>query len=275
MKSYSPPPPKITSKKDSTNGNLKGCENVLISEEQQRKIDEVRRSIGPFPFKLSIYWSDASISRYLRAQNWNVNKATLKLKETLKWRLEYNPEAIRWNSKSIEAQTRYFVYCMENAIMNLPENQEEVIWLVDFHGFNLSDTSIKLTKETMHVLQDYYPQRLGIVILYNPPKFFQPFWMLAKSFLETRTINKVKFVYSDDPNTKKIMEEIFEMDQLESTFGGEDNASFDIIKYGERMREEDKRMQSLRARSNASGDMKEKADKPSSRNGEIEVRLPG
>ncbi|MBA0810119.1 hypothetical protein Gohar_002139 [Gossypium harknessii] len=192
-------------KKSSSNGS----EKSLINEEQQAKISEIRRLIGPLPEKLAIYCSDAAIARYLRARNWNVKKATKMLKETLKWRAEYKPEEIRWeevaheaetgkiyrsnyidkhgrtvlvmrpscqNSKSTKGQIRYLVYCMENAILNLPADQEQMVWLIDFNGFNLSHISLKVTRETAHVLQEHYPERLGVAILYNPPKFFEPFW---------------------------------------------------------------------------------------------------
>lgn len=71
---------------------------------------------------------------------------------------------------------------MENAILNLPPEQEQMVWLIDFHGFNLSNISVKVTKETAHVLQDHYPERLGLAILYNPPKFFESFWMVSIHF---------------------------------------------------------------------------------------------
>lgn len=267
--------------KSSSNGN----EKVLTSEEQQAKINEVRRLIGTaaFPEKLSVYCSDASLARYLRARNWNVKKATKMLKDTLKWRSEYKPEEIRWediaheaetgkiyrtnyrdkhgrtvlvmrpsrqNSKSTKGQIKYLVYCMENAILNLPSNQEQMVWLIDFQGFNLSHISLKVTKETAHVLQDHYPERLGVAILYNPPKFFEPFFSVVKPFLEPKTYNKVKFVHSDDLNSKKIMEDLFDMDQLESAFGGNDAAGFEIVKYAERMREDDKRVPSVWTRGN-------------------------
>ena len=64
---------------------------------------------------------------------------------------------------------------------------------------------------------------------------------VVKPFLEPKTANKVKFVYSDDPSTMKIMEDHFDIDQLESAFGGKDDTGFDINKYAERMREDDKR----------------------------------
>ncbi|XP_057502411.1 uncharacterized protein LOC130786185 [Actinidia eriantha] len=268
-------------------GDSKKSTSTGWDKEQMDKIDELRKLLGPLPEKLSIYCSDASIARYLRARNWNVKKATKMIKKTLKWRLEYKPEEIRWdevareaetgkiyrsnyvdkhgrtvlvmrprcqNSKSTKSQIRYLVYCMENAIMNLPQNKEEMVWLIDFNGYNLSNFSVTLTRETAHVLQEHYPERLGIAILYNPPKFFEPFWTVVKPFLEPKTAKKVKFVYADDPNTMKIMEDLFDLDQIESAFGGKDTDGFDVNKYAERMREDDKRMPSFWASGNAGND---------------------
>ncbi|CAI9116344.1 OLC1v1017461C2 [Oldenlandia corymbosa var. corymbosa] len=149
------------------------------------------------------------------------------------------------NTKSVKGQIKYLVYCMENAILNLPKNQEQMVWLIDFHGFNLSHVSLKATKETAHVLQEHYPERLGIAVLYNPPKIFEPFWKVAKPFLEPKTANKVKFVYSDDSNTIKLLEELFDIEQLEPAFGGKHGEDFDITKYAERMKEDDKKIPSF------------------------------
>lgn len=65
---------------------------------------------------------------------------------------------------------------------------------------------------------------------------------LVKPFLETKTYNKVKFVYTDDLNTKKVMEDLFDIEKLEAAFGGNDTGGFDINKYAERMKEDDKKM---------------------------------
>lgn len=64
---------------------------------------------------------------------------------------------------------------------------------------------------------------------------------IAKPFLDPKTASKVKFMYSDDPNSKKMMEELFDMSLVESAFGGDDKADFDINKYAERMREDEKK----------------------------------
>ncbi|XP_072952716.1 uncharacterized protein [Typha angustifolia] len=256
------------------NGTSSSAKQALF-EEQRAKLNEVRTLLGPLSDKSALYCSDASIARYLTARNWNVKKATKMLKETLKWRMEYKPEEIRWdevaheaetgkiyrtscfdkhgrsilvmkpgcqNTKSIKGQMRYLVYCMENAILNLAPNQEQIVWLIDFHGFNLSHLSVKVTKETAHILQDRYPERLGLAILYNPPKIFESFWMVVKPFLEPKTYRKVKFVYSDDLSTKKIMEDHFNMDELECAFGGNNQVAFNIDDYAAKMREDDKRM---------------------------------
>ncbi|KAJ7959044.1 Random slug protein 5-like [Quillaja saponaria] len=254
------------------------CKKVIASEELQAKVNEIKRLVEPLPDKLSLYCSDGSISRHLKAQNWNVKKATKMVQETLKWRAEYKPEEIRWeevaheaetgkiyrsnyidkhgrtvlvmrpcrqNSNSTTEQIKYLVYCMENAILNLPPGQEQMVWLVDFKGFSLSNISLTVTHEIAYVLQNHYPERLGLAILYNPPWLFESFFTMVKPFLEPETSNKVKFVYSGDPNTKTIMEDIFNMDHLESAFGGNDDTEFDLNKYADRMQEDDKKMSSF------------------------------
>ncbi|KAI6673609.1 hypothetical protein NL676_001515 [Syzygium grande] len=254
-----------------------GAEKSLSFEEQQTKVNEVRKILGPLADKLPTLCSDVSIIRYLKARNWNTKKAAKMLKETLKWRLVYKPEKIRWediareaetgkiyrtnyfdkhgrtvlvmrpgfqNTKATEGQIKYLVYCMENAVLNLKPDQEQMVWLIDFQGWNMSSISVKVTRETAHVLQDYYPERLGIGILYNPPKIFESFWKMVKPFLETKTFKKVKFVYSDDPQSQKIMEELFDMDKLESAFGGKNPVGFNYETYAQLMREDDKKKMS-------------------------------
>ncbi|EOY10396.1 Sec14p-like phosphatidylinositol transfer family protein isoform 3 [Theobroma cacao] len=210
---------------------LKGSakDKSLLPEEQQAKIDDVRKLIGPIADKLPVLCSDASISRYLRARNWSTKKASKMLKETLKWRLQYKPEKIRWediaheaetgkiyranycdklgrpvlvmrpgfqNTNSTSGQIKYLVYCMENAIMNLTQDQEQMVWLVDFQRW-------------------------------------------VKPFLEPKTYKKVKFVYSDDPKSQKIIEEVFDLDKLDVAFGGRNTAGFDYQAYAQQMKEDD------------------------------------
>lgn len=65
---------------------------------------------------------------------------------------------------------------------------------------------------------------------------------MARPFLEPKTANKVMFVYSNDPDTNKIMDELFDMEMVESAFGGKDEEDFDINKYAVRMRKDDEKL---------------------------------
>ncbi|KAH0721070.1 hypothetical protein KY285_005394 [Solanum tuberosum] len=252
-----------------------GVEFSLSSAEQQAKMNEVRKLIGPALNKFPAMCSDASIQRFLRARNWHTKRSAKMLKEALIWRLENKPNMIRWddiaqqaepgkvykanyfdkygrtvlvmkpgipNPYSVEMQMRYLVYCMENSILDLKSGQEQMVWLIDFEGWNMSSISVKVTRETARILQDCYPERLGLAILYNPPKVFESFWILVKPFLEKRTYKKVKFVYPNDVDTQKVMEDLFDMDKLESCFGGKCTQGFDYVTYSNRMREGDKVM---------------------------------
>ncbi|KAF6142111.1 hypothetical protein GIB67_037029 [Kingdonia uniflora] len=161
--------------------------------------------------------------QYLRERAWNAKKACKMVKDSLRWRLENKPENICWEDIAQEATTEkiyrsdYFdkyertvlVYC-----------QEQMVWLIDFQQWNMSSISMKVTREIANVLQNYYTERLGPAILYTPPKIFESFYNLVKLFLEHKTYNKAKFVYSDDPESQQIMENLFDKDKLESSFGG-------------------------------------------------------
>ena len=65
---------------------------------------------------------------------------------------------------------------------------------------------------------------------------------VVKPFLDPKTHKKVKFVYSGEQSSRKIMEDLFNMDELETAFGGNNQACFNITDYAAMMREDDKRM---------------------------------
>lgn len=94
------------------------------------------------------------------------------------------------NTQAVEGQIKYLVYCMENAIWNLNPGQEQMVWLIDFQGWNMGCLSVKVTRETARVLQDRYPERLGLAILYNPPKVFESFWLVGYN-----TVPPFYFIY--------------------------------------------------------------------------------
>lgn len=267
----------------SSNGGT--TEKIPSPEEQREKINELRKELGEHSSEaIKDFLSDASLARFLRARNWNVQKASKMMKAAVKWRLAFKPENICWDDIAEEAETgkiyradykdkhgrtvlvlrpglenttsaigqiKYLVYSLEKAIMNLTEDQEKMVWLTDFQCWTLGSTPLKVTRETVNVLQDCYPERLGLAILYNPPRIFESFWKIVKPFLDHETRKKVKFVYSNDKESQKIMAEVFDMEELDSAFGGKNPATFEYNSYAEQMQEDDKKMGSLHGSANS------------------------
>ncbi|KAI5072045.1 hypothetical protein GOP47_0012151 [Adiantum capillus-veneris] len=251
----------------------KGNKGPLSPEEEAAKqLKELRDSLGPLSGLTALFCTDACLHRYLRANNWSHKKSRKMLKETMKWRALYRPEEIKWeaigkeaetgkiyradfcdregrsvlimrpgaqNTNQLEGQIKYLVYCMENAIVNLPPDQEQMVWLVDFEGWNLSMIPVMTARETANVLQNHYPERLAYAILYNPPKFFEGFFNIVKPFLDPKTQKKVKFVYPNEEESVRLMETCFDTDKLESVFGGKSASRFDKDEYANKMREDD------------------------------------
>ncbi|KAL0914516.1 hypothetical protein M5K25_014865 [Dendrobium thyrsiflorum] len=177
---------------------------------QEQKVNELKAAIGLLSGRSLAYCSDACMKRYLKARNWNVAKSKKMLQGSLMWRSAYKPEEICWNEVAVEGETgkayradfhdrdgrtvlimtparqnttshdnqlRHLVYLLENAILNLPEGQEQMVWLIDFTGWSLSNAvPIRTARESNNILQNHYPERLATAFLYNPPKIFEAFW---------------------------------------------------------------------------------------------------
>eukprot|EP00252_Welwitschia_mirabilis_P005127 TRINITY_DN15553_c0_g1_i1.p1 TRINITY_DN15553_c0_g1~~TRINITY_DN15553_c0_g1_i1.p1 ORF type:complete len:293 (-),score=64.96 TRINITY_DN15553_c0_g1_i1:253-1131(-) len=243
--------------------------------EKQTKINELKSAIGPLSGHSLLFCSDECFIRYLEARNWNIQKSKRLLEETLKWRVAYKPEEIHWKDVAVEGETgkmyranyldkagrpvlvlrpgrqnttnhenqlRHLVYLLENAILNMPPGQGQMVWLIDFYGWSLSNSvPIKTARETANILQNHYPERLAMAFLYNPPKIFERFWKIVKFFLDPKTFQKVKFVYPKNDESTKIMEEYFDMHELQTTFGGENSNEYDHTEFTKLMLQDDVR----------------------------------
>ncbi|KAK8367632.1 hypothetical protein V6Z11_A02G194200 [Gossypium hirsutum] len=237
------------------------------------RVSELRTAIGPLSGRSAKYCTDACLRRYLEARNWNVDKAKKMLEETLKWRLTYKPEEIRWhevahegetgkvsranfhdhqgrtvlimrpgmqNTKSAENNIRHLVYLLENAIMNLAEGQEQMSWLIDFTGFSLNTSiPIKVARDIVYILQGHYPERLAVAFLCNPPKIFEAFYKAVKYFLDPKTAQKVKFVYPKNKDSMELMKSYFDVEDLPGEFGGNGTLKYDHEEFSRLMAEDD------------------------------------
>ncbi|KAJ4883817.1 Sec14p-like phosphatidylinositol transfer family protein [Raphanus sativus] len=240
---------------------------------REAKIKELKTLIGELSGRSSLYCSDPCLKRYLEARNWNVGKAKKMLEETLKWRSTFKPEEIRWdevsgegetgkvykagfhdrsgrtvlilrpglqNTKSLDNQMKHLVYLIENAIMNLPEDQEQMSWLIDFTDWSLSTSvPIKSARETINILQNHYPERLAVAFLYNPPRLFEAFWKIVKYFIDAKTFTKVKFVYPKNTESVELMSSFFDEENLPTEFGGKALLQYNHEEFSKQMSQDD------------------------------------
>ncbi|EFJ26338.1 hypothetical protein SELMODRAFT_412840 [Selaginella moellendorffii] len=228
-------------------------ECCLAAADQDAKVSELANRLTGLSDRESKYCTDSCLRKFLRARNWSVRKAEKMLKEALSWRASYKPEEIRWGDVARESETgklykanyldklgrpvlvmrpgaqntsapagqiKQLVYFMENVIVNLPPNgQDQMVWLIDFNGWSIfKSPSVKTAKDIAYILQTFYPEWLGLAILYNPPYIFETFWVL--------------------------LHDIFDMSKVETAFGGGSSSNVNCHDYGKVMQQDDLRIDS-------------------------------
>ncbi|XP_057481322.1 uncharacterized protein LOC130768316 [Actinidia eriantha] len=251
----------------------KNSQNQDNDSSQDAKVSELRAAVGPLSGRGLQYCTDACLRRYLEARNWNVAKSTKMLEETLQWRSTYKPEEIRWHevahigengliskadfhdrsgrtvlimrpgmqkTTAGEGNIRHLVYLVENAILNLPVDQEQMTWLIDFTGWSLNtNVPIKVAREIICVLQNHYPERLALVALYNPPRIFEAFFKVVKYFVDVKTFQKIKFLYPKRKESEEIMKSFFDAENLPVEFGGKTSLKYDHEEFSRLMAQDD------------------------------------
>nr|GMC94953.1 phosphatidylinositol transfer protein 3-like [Ipomoea batatas] len=174
--------------------NRQETESAESPAEKDAKMRELRAAIGALTGRSLKFCSDSCIRLYLEARNCDVEQAKKMLEETLKWRSTFKPEEIRWDevahigetgkvsianfhdrqgrtvfimrpgkqkTSSEEDFIRHLVYLMETAIINLPEGQEQLSWLVvkcfaDPRSFHKVKFVYPNNKDSMKVMEAFF-----------------------------------------------------------------------------------------------------------------------
>jgi len=166
---------------------------------------------------------------------------------------------------------RHFVYMLENALLDLPPGEEQMAWLIDFTGWSITNNvPLKSARETINILQNHYPERLAIAFLYNPPRVFEAFWkvsdfvlshvitllviignnidsidvmllmmQIVKYFLDSKTFQKVKFVYPKNKDSVELMKSYFDEENLPKELGGKSTMSYNHEEFSRLMVQDD------------------------------------
>ncbi|GFG04573.1 CRAL-TRIO domain-containing protein C23B6.04c [Aspergillus udagawae] len=164
--------------------------------------------------------------RYLRATKWNVTEAITRLQRTLTWRREYGLEKLTSDYISIENETgkqvilgydiharpclyllpsnqnteksdrqvEHLVYMLERVIELMGPDQETLALIVNFNETKSGqNASLGQAKQTLNILQNHYPERLGRALVINVPFVIWGFFKLITPFIDPLTREKLKF----------------------------------------------------------------------------------
>ncbi|MCJ1284063.1 hypothetical protein MMC26_003394 [Xylographa opegraphella] len=212
--------------------------------------------------------------RYLRASKWSVPDAIRRLLETLTWRREWglvehtadyisienetgkqlilgydidarpclylNPS--KQNTEKGPRQLQHLVFMLERTIDLMGPGQETLALLINFQQMSSGQSpSIAQGRQTMNILQNHYPERLGRACVINIPWFFWVFYKTISPFIDPTTKQKLKF---NEPISLHVPPE-----QLLKTHGGEVEFSYEHSVYwpalnqlaGERKKKQEER----------------------------------
>ncbi|KPA83193.1 hypothetical protein ABB37_02881 [Leptomonas pyrrhocoris] len=185
--------------------------------------------------------------RFARARDCNVAKSSEMLKAAIAWRKEAKPYAINIkdlqkqmqqatltcggrdkegnpvmvmvvgmkNECTVEERTRQIVYVLEETQR---KGYDRLTWIIDFGamGTQRDELAKETRKKAMKILQDYYPERMALSLIYRPPWYINWLLGLAKAFMDPRTAAKVH----RGGSTIDDLEKFIERSQVPKVCGG-------------------------------------------------------
>ena len=96
-------------------------------------------------------------------------------------------------------QIVYFFTFYVDAVCRMAEQagQETFFAISDLEGFSMANFSLQQIKIAISILQNHYPERLGMIFVINAPFVFTAAWRLIQPLLDERTRNKIEILGSD------------------------------------------------------------------------------
>ncbi len=222
------------------------------------------------------WMDEACLFRFLRARRYHVQKAYRQLYETILWRRSFGVERLMLDPhlkdvkhqsetgklyvhgkdiygrpailmkprhqntserKTANEQIRHLVYTLERAITLMVPPVEKLCLIIDFPGYSLRNApSLKVQRQTLKILQDYYPERLGIAVCIDAPTIFWTFFEIIKPFIDRRTATKIHFCTrrakeGTKQHMQTLMRQLFHPDELEIELGGRSTWQYSNEEY--------------------------------------------
>lgn len=118
------------------------------------------------------------------------------LNVTLKFVFESNYKEHKEDPRACSVSLSHVTYCMYvlaigfffsigfDLVVTVGAGVGKMTWLIDFEGYSYRNAPpVTLAMKTLSILQNHYPERLGLAVCYHPPRLFQITWKVS-SFLQ-------------------------------------------------------------------------------------------
>lgn len=228
------------------------------TDDELKCVNELKKVVTPHQLDAgdTYFLSDTTYLRFARARDNDLGKSLAMLEECVKWRREYKPYLITEhdvadilqlgtvfmaglcvhqrpvvymtpgakNPFPAETRVKLIVFLLEETMRR---GQTTLTWIFDFSkmGERGKDEHSRVTgKSTMHILQHYYPERLGALYMINTPWYFRAIATLMWPFIDKRTRQKLYLNVKVKHLTQYVQE-----DELIEAFGGKR-----VVAFGER-----------------------------------------
>ena len=178
---------------------------------------------------------DVLLLRWLRSRKWNVQATIHQIIETLKWRREWGVQELVANGEKAvseeeiatgktyfmghdkvgrpvccihpkehikgqfphEFSERLTVFCVETYRKLLQTPMESVTVVFDMSSCETKNMDFHQVKFLLHLLDNYYPDSLGLILILNFPWVLDKCWTLIKSWMDPTVQKKVRFIHSE------------------------------------------------------------------------------
>lgn len=139
---------------------------------------------------------------------------------------------VRENTNHPTHNIMHLVYSIERAIACTEKNGlEKIVMIMDFKDWKMKHAApLSTTKQTIHILQDCYVERLERAYITNAPLIFRTFWNMVKPFLDP--VTKAKIVFCSSKSGMNELKSNFDVEKVETcALGTGDLKGFDVDEY--------------------------------------------
>lgn len=200
--------------------------------------------------------SDADLLRFCRARQFDVDKASEMAINNIKWRASVKPWAIvpencpkalpsgvwRWAgyTKSgmpilhvdcenwkpteyygVDEYIRYLAYILEGAVARMGEGTSRlcvIYWIPSLSMEMMGSRASECAKVLMKVMQDQFPERLGVAFTCNAPALFSAMWKMVSPWIDP--VTKAKFQIVPRGQSEETLLRYIDADVLAKSLGG-------------------------------------------------------